>query len=109
MRTPKWLSFACLSAALYIIVNFGAQSVSAADAEKGKRIAQSRCAPCHIVVPLQRRELSNSPPFDQIARKNDLNPEMLAYLILSPHPRMNMTLSREEADDLATYITSLRR
>jgi hypothetical protein len=30
-------------------------------------------------------------PFDQIARRNDLNPEMLAYLILSPHPRMNMT------------------
>ena len=109
MRTPKWLSFACLSAALFIIANFGAQSVSAADAEKGKRIAQSRCAPCHIVVPMQRRELSNSPPFDQIARRNDLNPEMLAYLILSPHPRMNMTLSREEADDLATYITSLRR
>ena len=109
MRTPKWLSFACPSASLFIVANFGAQSVSAAEAEKGKRIAQSQCAPCHIVVPMQRRELSNSPPFDQIARKNDLNPAMLAYLILSPHPRMNMGLSREEADDLAAYITSLRR
>ena len=108
MRTPKWLSFARLSAPLFIIANFGAQSVSAAEAEKGKRIAQSRCTPCHIVLPMQRQGLSNSPPFDQIARKNDLNPAMLAYLILSPHPRMNMSLSREEADDLAAYIVSLR-
>jgi hypothetical protein len=53
---------------------------------------------------MQRQELSNSPPFDQIARRNELTPEMLAYLILSPHPRMNMTLSREEVDDLAAYI-----
>ena len=108
MRTPKWLPFSCLSASLLIVGNFAAP-VSAADAAKGKRIAQSRCAPCHIVVPMQRQELSNSPPFDQIAKKNDLTPEMLAYLILSPHPGMNMTLSREEADDLATYITSWRR
>lgn len=109
MRTPKWLSFACLSALVLMIANFGAQSVSAADAGKGKRIAQGRCAPCHTAVPLQRQELSNSPPFDQIAKKNDFNPEMLAYLILNPHPRMNMTLSREEADDLTAYIVSLRR
>jgi len=76
---------------------------------EGKAHCAERCAPCHIVVPMPRRELSNSPPFDQIATRNDLNTEMLAYLILSPHPRMNMTLSREDADDLATYITSLRR
>ena len=98
----------CLSASLLIIANLDSP-VLAADAEKGKRIAQSRCTPCHIVVPMQRQELSNSPPFDQIARKNDFSPAMLAYLILSPHPRMNMTLGREEADDLAAYILSLSR
>jgi hypothetical protein len=56
-----------------------------------------------------RQELAKSPPFDQIARRNDFNAEMLAYLILSPHPRMNIALSREESDDLAAYIASLRR
>jgi hypothetical protein len=35
MRTPKWLSFACLSAPLFIIANFGAQSVSAAEFRNG--------------------------------------------------------------------------
>lgn len=68
MRTSKWLPFACLSASLLIQASF-ATPVLAADAEKGKRMAQSRCAPCHIVVPMQRQELSNSPPFDQIAKE----------------------------------------
>jgi hypothetical protein len=96
MRTPRWLSLVGLSASLVIAANFGGPSVLAADADKGNRIAQSRCAPCHIVVPIQRQELAKSPPFDQIARRNDFNAEMLAYLILGPHPRMNMALSREE-------------
>ncbi len=60
-------------------------------------------------VPNQRQELANSPPFEDIAKKNALNAEMLAYLILSPHPRMNMTLTRGEAEDLAVYIASLRK
>jgi hypothetical protein len=100
---------ACLSGSLVIATNFGAPRVLAADADKGMRIAQDRCAPCHIVVPMQHQELAKSPPFDQIARRNDFNAEMLAYLILGPHPRMNIALSREEADDLAAYIASLRR
>ncbi len=45
MRTPKWLPFACLSAWLLIVGNFAAPAL-AADAEKGKLIAQSRCSPC---------------------------------------------------------------
>ena len=54
MKTLKWLRVACLSASLLIASNLGAQSVLAADADKGKRIAQSRCAPCHTVVPMER-------------------------------------------------------
>jgi hypothetical protein len=42
------------------------------------------------------------------ARQNGFNAEMLAYLILAPHPRMNLTFTREEAEDLAAYIASLR-
>jgi cytochrome c2 len=43
---------------------------AAADADNGKRIAQLRCSPCHIVVPNQRQEVAKSPPFDVIARQN---------------------------------------
>jgi hypothetical protein len=71
--------------------------------------SQARCSPCHIVVPNQRQELAKSPPFEDIARQNGFNAEMLAYLILAPHPRMNLTFTREEAEDLAAYIASLRK
>jgi hypothetical protein len=61
------------------------------------------------VIPNQRKEIADSPPFEDIARQNGFNAEMLAYLILRPHPRMNLTFIRDEVEDLAAYIASLRR
>ena len=81
----------------------------AADADNGKRLAELRCATCHIVSPGQRRELSNAPPFDVIGRKFASSPETLAFAILDPHPRMSVTLTRPEAQDIAAYINTLAR
>jgi len=80
---------------------------SRADAETGKRIALARCSPCHIVAPNQREELANAPPFASIARNTGFSAEALAYAILSPHPHMNMTVTRQEANDIAAYIATL--
>jgi hypothetical protein len=55
----------------------------------------------------QRKEIADSPPFADIGRQNGFNAEMLAYLILAPHPRMNLTFSREKVEDLTAYIASL--
>ena len=81
----------------------------AADAEDGKRLAETRCVPCHVVVPGQRREVSDAPPFDQIAAKFKVAPDVLAFLLLYPHPRMNVPLTRREAEDIAAYISTLAR
>jgi len=89
---------------------FTAQTAAAADANAGKRLAQLRCAGCHIVVPNQRREAANSPPFEAIARKFCSNPELVSTAILDPHPRMNsmnLTLTRREVEDIAAYICTL--
>jgi mono/diheme cytochrome c family protein len=102
-----WAPLVCWCLMLAAI--FGTHSALAADANNGKRIARARCASCHIVVPHQREELANSPPFDVIARKYGFDAQMLAYSILNPHPRMNMTLTRGEADDIAAYIATLAR
>jgi mono/diheme cytochrome c family protein len=83
------------------------QNAIAADADNGKRLAQQHCSPCHIIEPNQRQELADSPPFETIARKFGNSPESIAFAILAPHPRMNVTLSRREAQDLAAYIASL--
>jgi mono/diheme cytochrome c family protein len=81
----------------------------AADADNGKRLAEMRCATCHIISPDQRREISNAPPFNVIGRKFASSPETLAFAILDPHPRMSVTLTRPEALDIAAYISSLAR
>jgi mono/diheme cytochrome c family protein len=87
----------------------GAQCALAADEENGKRLAQQHCSPCHVVEPGSRRELANSPPFETIARKFASAPELIAFAILSPHPRMNLTPSRRDAQDIAAYIATLAK
>ena len=81
----------------------------AADADDGKRLAETRCVPCHVVVPGQRREVSDAPPLEVIAAKFKVAPDVLAFLLLHPHPRMNVPLTRREADDIAAYISTLAR
>ena len=90
-------------------VAFAGQNALAADADSGKRLAQQHCSPCHIVEPNQRQELADSPPFETIAQKYGNAPELIAYAILAPHPRMNVTLSRREAQDIAAYIATLAK
>jgi|SRR6516165_5678757 mono/diheme cytochrome c family protein len=93
---------------LWAIV-LAARSALAADSDNGKQLAQQHCSPCHIVEPNQRQELADSPPFETIAQKYGNAPELIAYAILAPHPRMNVTLSRREAQDIAAYIATLAK
>ena len=81
----------------------------AADADNGKRLAQARCVPYHAIEPDQRRQVADAPPFEVIARKFRDNPETLAFALLDPHPRMNVTLTRREAQDIAAYISMLAK
>ena len=94
---------------LLYAVAFAGQNALAADTDSGKRLAQQHCSPCHIVEPNQRQELADSPPFETVAQKYGNAPELIAYAILAPHPRMNVTLSRREAQDIAAYIATLAK
>jgi mono/diheme cytochrome c family protein len=80
-----------------------------ADADAGKALAQTRCVPCHAVERDQRRNVADAPPFEVIATKPGFNPELLAFSLLDPHPRMNVTLTRREAQDIAAYIGTLAK
>jgi mono/diheme cytochrome c family protein len=99
----------CGGSILLFAVVFAAQSALAADADNGKRLAQQHCSPCHIVEPNQRREVADSPPFETIAQKYGNAPELIAFAILAPHPRMNVALSRREAQNIAAYIATLAK
>lgn len=86
-----------------------ASGALAADADNGKRLAETRCVICHIVSPSERRVVTDAPPFEAIARKYASNPDTLAFSIMNPHPRMNVTLTRREAQDVAAYINTLAK
>jgi mono/diheme cytochrome c family protein len=85
---------------------FAASAALAADVDNGRRLAETRCVPCHLVVPDQRRDVTDAPPFEVIARKFAPSPETLAFSLLDPHPCMNVMLTRREAQHIAAYINT---
>ena len=82
----------------------------AADAAKGKAIAERWCASCHVVAREQKRAPSDqAPPFASLAGKPDFGADRLAFLLLKPHPNMpKLSLSRFQVGDLAEYILTLK-
>jgi mono/diheme cytochrome c family protein len=94
---------------LMLPATLAASGALAADADNGKRLAEMRCVTCHIVSPSERRVVTDAPPFEAIARKFASNPDTLAFSIIDPHPRMNVTLTRQEAQDVAAYINTLAK
>jgi mono/diheme cytochrome c family protein len=77
-----------------------ASDAFAADSANGQRLAEARCVTCHRVGTDRRREIADAPPFEMIAQK---------FSMLDPHPRMNVTLTRREAEDIAAYINTLAK
>jgi mono/diheme cytochrome c family protein len=87
-----------------------ASGALAADVESGRRLAQQRCAACHIVTGSPRNDLiADAPPFLVIGRKYGFDAEALVFNLVGPHAKMNFALSRPEANDVAAYIQSLAR
>lgn len=88
--------------------------------DKGRALALSVCAPCHVVAPGQPPQgplLKNpGPSFDDIANSRMPDPESLRGFLSSPHASMgpegrmaNPRLADYQIDRLVAYIASLRR
>jgi len=98
----KMMTFVCCVGPLLV-----SASAFGAEAEAGKRLAQSRCSPCHIVAPNQREEIADAPPFEVIGRKFGFDADMLIINLMGPHAKMNFSLRRPDAEDIAAYIGTL--
>lgn len=87
----------------------GETKVVRADPQRGATLAQRWCASCHIVSYTQPKGSDGTPSFREIADRADFTVEKLVFFLLYPHPMMpGMSLSRDEARDLAAYIDSQR-
>ena len=84
-----------------------ASAALGADVDAGKRLAQQRCAVCHVVDASQRGEVADAPPFEVIGRKFGADFDMLEFDLMSPHAKMNFALRQRDAADVAEYIRSL--
>jgi mono/diheme cytochrome c family protein len=93
-----------------LALTLAAVEAQAVDVESGRRLAQQRCAACHIVTGNPRNDLiADAPPFLAIGRKYGFDTDALVFNLVGPHSKMNFALSRPEANDIAAYIQSLAR
>jgi len=80
------------------------------EAQQGRELARLWCKHCHLVEPEGSGYVqSNVPTFAEIANRPDQSAEQIKLFLVDPHPPMpNLNLSRDEIQNLATYILSLK-
>jgi cytochrome c len=80
------------------------------DIATGRRLAETWCSSCHVVGPTRDTVVSNgAPTFRAIAADKSITVLSLRAFLQTSHARMpDLHLSRDEVDNLASYILSLR-
>ncbi len=93
--------------ALGVTAALSTGAATAADTAHGEQLARRWCAACHIVSADQTHGADNAPAFATVAKIPGLTADAIAKFLMDPHPKMpDMQLGRDEAKDLAAYITS---
>ena len=79
------------------------------DIKAGRHLSETWCSSCHLVEAGATNGVSNGvPTFVGIARLKSTT--VLRAFLQTPHAAVpDLHLSRDETDDLVTYILSLRR
>ena len=86
-----------------------AAAQTAGDIPAGRVIAQTWCANCHAVEITAQHTADGVPSFPAIARMASTTQLSLHAFLQTPHQRMpNFQLSRQQIDDVAAYILSLK-
>jgi mono/diheme cytochrome c family protein len=80
------------------------------DPDAGRKLAQTWCVNCHIVDASQRSGSSTgAPSFPAIAAMKTTTFMGLQAFLQTPHDRMpDLHLSRDEIDDIAAFVVSLK-
>ena len=77
------------------------------DAAHGAVIAKRWCVNCHVVSADQTSAKVDVPTFADIARRQPDDRALSSFLV-KPHPPMpDLSLTRQEIDDVVAYIRSL--
>ena len=104
MQLGATMRFLAFSLSLLIFFG-GGERIFAQDADNGRRLSERWCLSRHVTSHSQSTATDATPSFESIARMEEFGAKKLAFYLLIPHPMMpNMSLSRDEAKDIAAYI-----
>jgi mono/diheme cytochrome c family protein len=111
VNKPGLMAVPLLAAGLLIASPRLGIAEESGDLDAGRQLAEKWCSNCHVVGPTQQRGVSTgAPTFASIAEMKTTTEMGLHAFLQTPHQRMpDLHLSREEIDDVAAYILSLRR
>jgi mono/diheme cytochrome c family protein len=79
-------------------------------AEKGHELAQKLCQGCHVIESgADSNTPAGVPTFRSIANRHGQTGERIANILIQPHaPMPDIRLSREEIQNILSYLESLR-
>lgn len=80
-------------------------------ATTGLRLAEARCSGCHAITPGQVSPNSDAPAFASIAQRPGLTQASAGSWLRQSHnfpEQMNFYLEPDEAEQMATYLFTLR-
>ena len=101
--------FYWIGASVVVVAVLSATPAFAADPDHGETLVKRWCATCHLVSSDQKGATIQAPTFASVAKRPGFDAAKIAFFLLDPHPKMpNMALSRDEADDIAAYIATLK-
>lgn len=86
----------------------GSSPPAAQDMANGQRLAERWCTECHAIGS-GAAKYNRATPFLAIAAKDAMTAKLIASFLLMPHATMaNPPLRRQDAEDIAAYIMSLK-
>jgi len=88
----------------------GPQSKWKPDMSRGRQLAETLCANCHLIgIRTPDRVIAGVPSFRTIANRRNQTGERIANVLVKPHtPMPDMQLTRREIGDLIAYLDALR-
>lgn len=101
----NWLM--TLAVAALLGVAHGAPAFSAGDAEEGRKLAVQWCSSCHDIEPGGATS-DMAPSLASVIAERGRSTEWIRTWLTAPHePMPDLSLSRQEIDDLVAYIEQL--
>jgi mono/diheme cytochrome c family protein len=88
-------------------IGYSGLAYAAGNAEAGRQLVTRSCSSCHATES-SATATDNAPPFSAVAKTNKERPAWIRGWLMSPHPPMpNISLSRQQIDDIVAYLSSL--